>query len=94
MVRYSAGIDIVLLKEVDAQNPFEDKENWTDIPKNVEMAVNKENFKVCLDKLNYQLTKVKNSERLLDLWLSNMKTLPGKSISEALAKVYIQLIFN
>ena len=46
MIRYSASIDIVLLKEVDAQNPFEDKEKWTDIAKNVEMAVNKENFSV------------------------------------------------
>ena len=46
MIRYSAGIDIVLLKEVDAQNLFKDKEKWTDIAKNVEMAVNKENFSV------------------------------------------------
>ena len=45
MIRYSAGIDIVLLKEVDAQNLFKDKEKWTDIAKNVEMAVNK-NFSV------------------------------------------------
>ena len=46
MIRYSAGIDIVLLKEVDAQNLFKDKEKWTDIAKNVDMAVNKENFSV------------------------------------------------
>ena len=46
MVRYSASIDIVLLKEVDAQNPLKDKEKWTDIAKNDEMAANKKNFSV------------------------------------------------
>ena len=46
MIRYSAGINIVLLKEVDAQNLFKDEEKWTDIAKNVDMAINKENFSV------------------------------------------------